>query len=1634
MARRKAVGAAYLSVVEEQISIHEQDMTDRREHQVKVNGAMAEALRLLKDVMKKRDGSTPSLDGFDSNLQHRVGARVDDLLHSISGAHAAECKRLGAWSVLGQATGSPLADAKTGEVLTLERLVGLDGNVRAIDGYVKLDQVTGLLFPSEEARMLGPDGQTPVRIPADFVVHPRTGRVVPIAGSVAFDPIGTRLVFTADSGSAEAGVPPEPLIPYVPYPVSPRTGVPVDTSLRTLEKRSDMHLNHPMADQASGQYVPILAVTIHPHGDTLLPVGGVHPDPVTGLPVPIEIGGLMIDKQTKEVVPVTGISISCEDGSVVPVGGVTTAHASRHTAVEKPILLGDQSRDPLSGREILVTGSRVDGKGEIFPTSGGFPALLDANELACEERAMDCIIGLKTVVTAAAGGNFSVHAERARLDEALTQLGKARTCAKSHLLLRGHNLKMRRQTAMALQETGGSPGCMEFIATGQLLPLLVGTTMQDPSGSGVEVPILGVDRDPQTDALIPLGGTMEDPEGAGLVPIAMGRQTVDSVTGEQSAVCGVRISPETKTVVPVTLSSRGHKKRKATVDTENLLEDDAVARRSFWRRQRQKGLDVIEEEATLMAVLLEPEHHIDLGHVNSALDSISGMTRQLDDSVKRETQRRADVVAEHASRLPPDVVAIVTEYDSEERDLEKTLIASHAKFTGTVRRFMQKLQAENVKYEARMDDLREAHNPEAEDSVRSQHHEMLDRLRGDLREQLTSRLSSVDLEYAAVGYVRELADLCLQEAKSILTGSAHVAGEYDTAVSGFFDQGLTSDGSGRELIPLLERLIELMESGGTGALAAAVRTGALPVLQGTSRQTAGAKPVARRAGVVPGPAAQQVTRVRTAVPEQVETVAPVGGSAPGPSLVVPTFEITEADGGEDRTITQSSITEGLLHVAYTPTQREAAKNLTEKHTIELVKLENELRSNEKSRINEVLEDAQKEKMATLEESKETLREELRRVENDSEVDTVLITHAQRLQTLADRLEQQKKEKLENVREQLSKERLEKKKQLQKGHVMEVEAEGLGANTVVDGAVPSQNEANAEISKLLQEQEALLDELNKAFAEDTSTEGKERQAALAAAKDREMEAAVLAMNSLRSQSALESFKEGSSVDRQKRDTIAGKLKARSKMKRRNRRDTVTGETILSDADLTDTDDLTVTGDAALVANVMMDVFAQVQQEKREASLKDAVTEIEDVADDVKHTMLEKYEKQATEIEQKYAEEKDKQNGQLMARLAARRRLREEQNNDMAINEHLKNAHEVQIKIAGEEARKAVEALPEVVVTAEAEEARKKLEDEQVDKHAELELRHRGEAAQLDEEIERERRITVEHVAEQMEHQKVKMLSTKQEEFQSLVEEKRRREELSKEEYDRLLDAHKQEVAAMETGMQQEKGKQLKTLRDKIAEKRKKKAERLSKKQKTEVEKVMSKAKEERDALVSQILRAAEMAALNDSVRKQEEEGNSSMAETVIYRVLQQRHMRETVQLAERYEREKSTSLADAKAAVEDDRQAEREKLVTQLEQAMVDLVAKAGSLKSGELAKKKAEFKRQQKLQLRDFDQQTATLLSQTEKEAMTSAEVSYAHKRLELREQQLQELANAMKELTPEQVKGVKAFSRSCVICFFLRH
>ena len=285
------------------------------------------------------------------------------------------------------------------------------------------------------------------------------------------------------------------------------------------------------------------------------PVGGTHIDPVTNLIVPIEIGSLMIDI-TEQPVTIMGITIDEISGDVVPIGGMTLIEPS------VPMLLYDSFTEILSQKEMKVTSVRFTDQvdWEVERLNGGERALMDVNELYHESRIIDALHDFKDALTESEVS--STRHEENVLENALKDLQKSRVRVRTVLLRDGHDLVRRLERTTLLSETGGSPGMYEFTSTGQLLPILIGTEMKDPCGSGIDVPILGVEHNKDTGLWFPLGGTVEDPLGDGLVPIMLGEKVIDHISGKQKYCVGVKYNREIAVTEPVTSSINRNRKKK----------------------------------------------------------------------------------------------------------------------------------------------------------------------------------------------------------------------------------------------------------------------------------------------------------------------------------------------------------------------------------------------------------------------------------------------------------------------------------------------------------------------------------------------------------------------------------------------------------------------------------------------------------------------------------------------------------------------------------------------------------------------------------------------------------------------------------------------------------------------------------------------------------------------------------------------------------------------------------------------------------------------------------------------------------------------------------------------------------------
>nr|XP_025961613.1 uncharacterized protein LOC112986513 [Dromaius novaehollandiae] len=311
MQHRKQLAAEYEESMNKQVHLLHHDLKCQEEHYVMFNSALREAVRLvemLTNQMACRGNQTiwSPLD-YPSLL-----AQIDAASSKMTSAIIKESHRLKAWGVLGEGMGAYLLNETKTRILTKQELVDSNGTAKAPD-VVHTDPITGLLTPNPQCTMLL-NSHCPEPVPINHFLHPETGKVLPVAGNIGYDPIRSRLVCAVDSASGELRKSEVPIFPYVPYPVCPNTGLPVKTKLPVLCPEKMFRLGGLMLDPVTEIEVPVLAVTVHPHTGQKLSIGGTYLNPLTGTVTPLEIGGPMTEPEGGKIVPILGVSLDNNTG------------------------------------------------------------------------------------------------------------------------------------------------------------------------------------------------------------------------------------------------------------------------------------------------------------------------------------------------------------------------------------------------------------------------------------------------------------------------------------------------------------------------------------------------------------------------------------------------------------------------------------------------------------------------------------------------------------------------------------------------------------------------------------------------------------------------------------------------------------------------------------------------------------------------------------------------------------------------------------------------------------------------------------------------------------------------------------------------------------------------------------------------------------------------------------------------------------------------------------------------------------------------------------------------------------------------------------------------------------------------
>ncbi|GLD57322.1 uncharacterized protein AKAME5_000956100 [Lates japonicus] len=643
--RRKTLASQLRTLLDSQLQVLRQErQTQQRVHSV-FTTHLRECTRLLSKVY---NNNQQSCELRQQNLIQRLTFLVDEMGELVSG----ECQRQGAWELLGEGTGAKLLCPDTGTVLTKDHIFSPDGSLRVCRA-LHFDSVTGLIRPNAHTYMLLGSCHT-TAVPPDFFLHPQTGRVMPIAGNVAYDLASSTLVFMTHSCTGDNRKWDSPLLPFIPYPTSCHSDQPLpSTRLRGLRPGQRLQLGAPMADPDTGVPVPILAVTIHPQTGLVYPLGGVHICPITRLPQPIQIGYPMLDPRTGNVVLTVGVSLDPVTGAVLPVGGV---------------LLAESFIEPLSGRMVRVRGASMRA-GQLVPNAGGYQTLLDSKVLA----AMFKVLDLLKPLTEEWGSDPTLQhpqphpgSERGsgRQDHLLAvakELQQAWGRSLHCQLQLQTRLELLLDWAVGLQQDGGTLGEIPLSGSDVCVPALLGIEYPDPMGSGLTVPVLGCQTDPISGITIPLAGTMEDPDGKGLVAIRYGSQTVDPVTGVLAPVVGARLDVSRKNVLPVTASYWLTVADQTDSVQVEALQREVCVRNTYWQHQRQREEDILSDlDSALFQSLIRITEVNSSQQVQWSGRQLREAAVELQDSAQTEAQRRASQRSHLALILPLHVLHILT--------------------------------------------------------------------------------------------------------------------------------------------------------------------------------------------------------------------------------------------------------------------------------------------------------------------------------------------------------------------------------------------------------------------------------------------------------------------------------------------------------------------------------------------------------------------------------------------------------------------------------------------------------------------------------------------------------------------------------------------------------------------------------------------------------------------------------------------------------------------------------------------------------------------------------------------------------------------------------------------------------------
>ncbi|XP_070621681.1 uncharacterized protein [Erythrolamprus reginae] len=803
---RKHRAAEYEESLNRQINLLTQHLKLEEEHWVAFNSTLQDVIKQVEMLDENISGEEL---GSNSKPEHRrLSGLIEAAIGKLTSMVVKESHRLTQWGLLGEGTGAGLLNKEKTTVLQKDELVEPGGSLKT-ESVLHRDLATGLLIPNKDATMLLANRSVKSASP-DVFLHSGTGKVLPISGNVGFDPVKSKLIPMVDLASGEIPHRSDlPIFSFVPYPICLETGLPRRMDLPALQLQKVFKFGGLMQDPATGMEVPILAVTAHPQTGQWLTLGGTYLNPLTGMVTPLEIGGPMKAQESGKIVPILGVSLDDNTGLVLPLGGLQGP--SGHL-----LLPGDSFVEPLSGKMARVQGLSVR-QGQVMPHAGGYQVLLEANVLLAQNLVIKALREYKDSIDKDPN---SMGALPKSLDGPEEAMKTALAHHLDYLTYQLQSLEKQRDGSSRVQRTGGKLGMIKYLSTEFWIPAVFGMKIPDPGNSELMVPILGVECDWKTGQPIPLAGVTEDADGKGLVPITIGFRAIDPITGETGPVIGAQINPWTKAVLPVVQSQGRLPRENIDPDLLAVLARELMARRAYWRSQREKEQEIFKEVEHLSRDILDAakEGKIGKSWFREKLKAADKICHLLESSSVQESQRQA---GRDLTALGSPERSLWSRADKDEKEQEAKVQFLLRKTLEKLAQFVRKTQLEDQRIAMQLKEAERywSRNLRTQEATREKFRKIKLHLLTEIQQHVKTQRTKLETEYCRLQHRRLLSDIVALQTKDCLPGSSQDFMNYPAAR--FYSMAATPCGSweviNKKLIPLLKSVLQTLEENKRGS-------------------------------------------------------------------------------------------------------------------------------------------------------------------------------------------------------------------------------------------------------------------------------------------------------------------------------------------------------------------------------------------------------------------------------------------------------------------------------------------------------------------------------------------------------------------------------------------------------------------------------------------------------------------------------------------------------------------------------------------------------------------------------------------------------------------------------------------------